>query len=148
MFFFRQRLELVELERQVIENRRRVDRAKARLTHAQRDFVGKPINLLLPFTVGVLGGALALYRKPPGAGQDGARRTATDGVSLRSLFATAGTLWSATAALRESLRTARFEPPAPVAGPPSEEAATAAADAGISPSTAVDEARQPTRAHA
>ena len=139
MFFVRQRLELVELERQVVANRRRVDRAKARLTRAQRDFLGNPLNLLLPFTVGVLGGALALYRKPSSAEQDGGRRTA-DGVSLRSLVATAGTLWSATATLRESLRDARFEPPAPVGTPP-DEAANAATDAGTSPSTAIDEAR-------
>ena len=140
MFFARQRLELLELERQVAEDRRRVDRAKARLARAQRRFLGNPLNLLLPFTAGVLGGALALYRKPPSAEHDGGRRTAADGVSLRSLVATAGTLWSATATLRESLRDARFEPPAPVGTPP-DEAANAATDAGTSPSTAIDEAR-------
>ena len=114
MLFTRQRREVAELAARARLDRQRVGRAKAHLAEAKRGFLANPVNLLLPFTVGALGGALALYRKPPqeGAADEDQRRRSSERVSLRSLISTVGALWSATAALRESLRAARFEPPA------------------------------------
>ena len=89
--------------------RARVVRARARGERAKRRFLGNPVNLLLPFTAGTLGGALALYRKPRTGGDR--RRRDAERVSLRSLIGTAATLWSASAALRESLAERRFRPP-------------------------------------
>lgn len=102
--------------------RRRTELARARLGTAKRRFLGNPVNLLLPFTAGLLGGALALYRSPRET-RAGATAGARSGrpperVSLRTLVTLASTLWSVTAALRESLAEGRFEPPPGPSEPP------------------------------
>lgn len=118
----RRRRDVVELAARTRLACERAERAGVRLERARARFLGNSVNLLLPFTAGMLGGALALYRKPPTeAGKPGGGRK--EGISLRSLIATGSALWSASATLREALRAERFEPPPSPDGPPAPESA-------------------------
>ena len=87
--------------------------AAARLDRAKSRFLANPLNLLLPYTAGALGGALALYRKP--ASERGKDGEGTDGEEIRervswaSLLSTATTLWTMSLPLRESLQRGREE---------------------------------------
>ena len=80
-------------------SRLRKTRAVGRLRRARANFLANPVNLLLPYTAGALGGALALHRTP-GRTRRGRPR---DAVAWSSMLRTATTLWGLSLPLREAL---------------------------------------------
>lgn len=99
----------------------RVDAAGLRLKRARGRFLANPVNLLLPFTAGVISGALALGKRPKRDSASEEAQLATDRsspvrgcrnnrarpersrISITSLISTSMTLWRATASLRSTL---------------------------------------------
>ena len=117
----RQRQKIRVLAREAQLASERADAAKKRLNGARGRFLGNPVNLLLPFTAGVIGGAIALGKKPAtlpastvghlasandsAANPSGQSSPGQSGpaVSMTSLISTSLTLWRATASLRSTV---------------------------------------------
>jgi len=95
----RQRRDVVALAALERSARVRTDIAGRRLVRAKARFLANPLNLLLPFTAGTLGGALALHRRPVSA--------RGEGIAWSSLLKTATTFWGLSLPVREALKEVR-----------------------------------------